>query len=99
MTNCKYLIKKLGYFFIVYINQQTIEQWRLVFIIAAINLSVSAIVYTIWGTSNVQPWNECGKPAEDCNNEELEKLKSTENNDKNYTNEKIDNEKKIKSMA
>lgn len=44
--------------------QQTIGQWRLVFLIAAANLGLSAVVYTIWGTSDEQPWNFSGKPTE-----------------------------------
>ena len=47
--------------YFLFFLQQTIEQWRLVFIIAAANLGLSAVVYTIWGTSDEQPWNTDGK--------------------------------------
>ncbi|XP_044581594.1 sialin-like isoform X1 [Cotesia glomerata] len=84
-------------------HKQTVEQWRLVFIIATANLAISAIVYTIWGTSDVQPWNESKKP--DAAEEELSKLKVKINDDSRDTdNLKINNfnckaKEEKKSMA
>ncbi|XP_024938191.1 putative inorganic phosphate cotransporter isoform X2 [Cephus cinctus] len=56
-------------------NNQTIEQWRYVFIIAAANLWVSCIVYMLFGTSEEQPWNRHGQTDKE-KGEELQKLKS-----------------------
>lgn len=45
---------------IVLINllQQTVNQWRLVFFIAAANSIVGGIIYIMFGTSKKQPWNQ-----------------------------------------
>ncbi|CAB0041461.1 unnamed protein product [Trichogramma brassicae] len=40
-----------------FLLQQTIGQWRLVFLVSAANLAVSCVVHLIWGTSEEQPWN------------------------------------------
>ncbi|KAK0082270.1 hypothetical protein PV325_010770 [Microctonus aethiopoides] len=69
-------------------HKQTVEQWRLVFIIATVNLSVSAIIYSIWGTADVQSWNNCG-PSTSVNDEELKKL----NDDLIINQDKIDSQK------
>ncbi|XP_014298536.2 sialin isoform X1 [Microplitis demolitor] len=78
-------------------HKQTVEQWRLVFIIAAVNLTISAVVYTIWGTSDVQSWNNRSDKV-DSTAEELVKLKVKVNNElrdgDNLKKEKINNEKK-----
>ncbi|XP_076636872.1 sialin-like isoform X1 [Colletes latitarsis] len=42
-------------------NNQTIAQWRIVFIIAAANSIVVAVVYMLFGTSQEQPWNKSEK--------------------------------------
>ncbi|XP_034942649.1 sialin-like isoform X2 [Chelonus insularis] len=56
-------------------HRQTVEQWRLVFIIATINLTISAIVNTIWATSDIQSWNDYReKENSDVKLEELENL-------------------------
>lgn len=34
------------------------EQWRLVFLIAAANSIVGGIIYIFFGTSKEQPWNQ-----------------------------------------
>ncbi|KAL6255754.1 hypothetical protein P5V15_012997 [Pogonomyrmex californicus] len=39
-------------------NNQTVGQWRLVFLIAAANSIVSCIIYILFGTSKEQPWNQ-----------------------------------------
>ncbi|XP_012216801.1 putative inorganic phosphate cotransporter [Linepithema humile] len=39
-------------------NNQTVEQWRLVFFIAAANSIVGGIIYIVLGTSKKQPWNQ-----------------------------------------
>ena len=49
------------------------SQWRLVFIIAAINTFVGTVVYLMFGTSKEQPWNKYGKSNKE-NGQELQKL-------------------------
>lgn len=39
-------------------NNQTVEQWRLVFLIAAANSIAGSIIYMMFGTSKEQPWNQ-----------------------------------------
>lgn len=39
-------------------NNQSVGQWRLVFLIAAANSIVGGIIYIIIGTSKEQPWNQ-----------------------------------------
>ncbi|KAK0182210.1 hypothetical protein PV327_000371 [Microctonus hyperodae] len=70
-------------------HKQTVEQWRLVFIIATVNLSVSAIIYSIWGTADVQSWNNCNPPTS-VNDEELKEL-----NDRLLINQDENNREKI----
>lgn len=69
--------------------QQTIEQWRLVFMIAAANLTISAIVYTFWGTADVQPWNECDEPSEEAHPDELTSLKPKKKIESNETEKSV----------
>jgi len=38
-----------------------VEQWRLVFLIAAANSIASSIIYMMFGTSKEQPWNQYAK--------------------------------------
>ncbi|CAL7935035.1 unnamed protein product [Xylocopa violacea] len=40
------------------INNQTVAQWRLVFIISAANSFLGTAVYLLFGTSKEQPWNK-----------------------------------------
>lgn len=42
-------------------NNQTVGQWRLVFLIAAANSIVGGIIYILFGTSKEQPWNQYAK--------------------------------------
>ncbi|XP_011881463.1 PREDICTED: sialin isoform X2 [Vollenhovia emeryi] len=42
-------------------NNQTVGQWRLVFLIAAANSIASCVIYMIFGTSKEQPWNQYTK--------------------------------------
>ncbi|XP_058799273.1 sialin isoform X2 [Phymastichus coffea] len=51
-------------------ENQTIKQWRLVFLISAANLAVSCIVHLIWGTSAEQPWNNHEKETNEKDVEE-----------------------------
>ncbi|XP_014230094.1 putative inorganic phosphate cotransporter isoform X1 [Trichogramma pretiosum] len=72
-------------------DNQTIGQWRLVFLVSAANLAVSCVVHLIWGTSEEQPWNnyarekrrikdaESASPAE---TKEFIEAKSDEEDDK-----------------
>lgn len=53
--------------------QQTVSQWRIVFIIAAINSIAGTIVYMLFGTSKEQPWNKYGKSDKE-NGQEMQKL-------------------------
>ncbi|XP_029166244.1 putative inorganic phosphate cotransporter [Nylanderia fulva] len=42
-------------------NNQSVGQWRLVFLIAAVNSIVGGIIYILFGTSKEQPWNQYAK--------------------------------------
>lgn len=42
----------------MFIFQTSIQEWRLVFWVAAIILSLSAVFYCIWASGEVQSWNE-----------------------------------------
>ncbi|KAG7207342.1 hypothetical protein KM043_009006 [Ampulex compressa] len=84
-------------------NNQTVEQWRLVFIIAAANSVVGTIIYTLFGTSNEQPWNQYGIRKEPVE-QEMQKLttikaKCAEGNGENDIPEKerILQEEKLKN--
>ncbi|XP_076752859.1 sialin-like [Xylocopa sonorina] len=57
-------------------DNQTVAQWRLVFIIAAANSFLGTIVYLLFGTSKEQPWNKQGKSNE-AKGQEMEKLTAT----------------------
>ncbi|KAK0182211.1 hypothetical protein PV327_000372 [Microctonus hyperodae] len=84
-------------------GNQTIGQWRLVFLIAAANLAFGGVAYLIWGTADEQPWNHNVAYDAECG-EELQKLKQprTEiiNNIKCDTVEvkKLEKEKEANSM-
>lgn len=67
--------------------QQTVEQWRLVFIIAAANSIVGCIIYILVGSSEEQPWNQHGKL--DRKERETQKIKAV----KCDTKTESDNEK------
>ncbi|XP_043273356.1 uncharacterized protein [Venturia canescens] len=59
-------------------HNQSTEQWRLVFMIAAINLGLSGVVYTFWGTSKEQRWNDSFEKSPDATSSvELRKLDET----------------------
>ncbi|XP_012173723.2 sialin [Bombus terrestris] len=74
-------------------NNQTVSQWRLVFIIAAVNSIVGTVICLIFGTSKEQPWNKYGKSNKQ-KAQELQKLTATpfikieEENQKKDTTEK-----------
>lgn len=57
-------------------NNQTVAQWRLVFIIAALNPIICTIIYIVWGTADEQPWNKYGKSSNE-NEREVQKLTET----------------------
>lgn len=48
------------------------EQWRLVFLIAAANSIAGGIIYIIFGTSKEQPWNQYVKV--NSKEQEMQKL-------------------------
>ena len=54
-------------------NNQTVSQWRLVFMIAAANSIAGGIIYTFLGTSKEQSWNKFGKSSKQ-NGHEMQKL-------------------------
>ncbi|XP_076386630.1 na[+]-dependent inorganic phosphate cotransporter isoform X1 [Megachile rotundata] len=74
-------------------NNQTISQWRIVFIIATVNSLIGTVVYLLFGTSKEQPWNRYGKSNKESG-QEMQKLtesaiiKSEEINEKMNVNEK-----------
>ncbi|NP_001123317.1 na[+]-dependent inorganic phosphate cotransporter isoform X1 [Nasonia vitripennis] len=53
-------------------DNQTIGQWRLVFLISAVNLGLSCLVHLIWGTSEEQPWNHYARERSAKKAEEAE---------------------------
>ncbi|XP_012271459.1 putative inorganic phosphate cotransporter [Orussus abietinus] len=55
-------------------NNQTIGQWRLVFVISAVNLIVSCLIYIFFGSSDEQEWNNPSSTGREP--EELTKVKS-----------------------
>ncbi|XP_063981973.1 sialin-like isoform X2 [Diachasmimorpha longicaudata] len=55
-------------------NNQTIGQWKLVFLIAAANMMGGFIVFMIWGTANEQSWNSSIHDS-DRSEERLQKKK------------------------
>lgn len=64
------------------------EQWRLVFLIAAANSIVGGIIYIIFGTSKEQPWNQYVKL--NSKEQEMQKLASETKSDSGTENtEKI----------
>lgn len=56
--------------------QQTVEQWRLVFLIAAANSLAGCVIFLIFGTSKEQPWNQYDKL--NSKEQEMEKLAGPE---------------------
>ncbi|KMQ95264.1 vesicular glutamate transporter 1 [Lasius niger] len=73
-------------------NNQSVEQWRLVFLIAAANSIAGGIIYVIFGTSKEQPWNQYDKLKE----REMQKLApETIKTDNGIENTKTDDTEKI----
>lgn len=58
-------------------NNQTIEQWRWVFVIAAANAFAGTVIYMLVGTSKEQPWNHYGR-TDDEKGQEMQKLTSAQ---------------------
>ncbi|XP_030379363.1 vesicular glutamate transporter 2.2 isoform X2 [Scaptodrosophila lebanonensis] len=56
-------------------DETSIEQWRTVFIIASIIGGATYVVYQIFATAEVQPWN-APRPVNDQLEEESEILKN-----------------------
>ncbi|KAK2585123.1 hypothetical protein KPH14_008633 [Odynerus spinipes] len=56
-------------------NNQTVGQWRIVFLIAGANAIAGCLIYMFGGTSKEQPWNQYGKPKEQ-NEKEMQFLQS-----------------------
>lgn len=68
-------------------ENQSIQQWRYVFLITATMLIVSGILYVLFADSTRQPWNNTQKPKLECNEkeqnltQEAEKFIATKTND------------------
>lgn len=61
--SAKYYVFSVNKLFVIF--QQTVGQWRLVFLIAAGVYTVSNTIFMIFGSSQVQPWAECEDIGED----------------------------------
>lgn len=59
----------------------TISAWRNVFIVAAVIANVTYIVYQIWGTADIQPWNNCVSESVSHTEEERMLDRSPSNNE------------------
>jgi hypothetical protein len=64
---CTLLTDKI--FYCVTVLQQTYAQWRKVFGIIAAVYAGGAIIYTVFGTGKLQPWNSVPKKTESDKNE------------------------------
>lgn len=58
--------------------QSLLVEWRLVFYLTFALYAVATIFYLIWGSGEVQPWNESPKAPEDIE-AELKTTKTVEN--------------------
>lgn len=47
--------------FLLLFYQNTIEEWSIIFIIAAVAYILPAIIFVLFGSGNIQPWNEIKK--------------------------------------
>ncbi|XP_076244269.1 sialin-like [Calliopsis andreniformis] len=70
-------------------NNQTVGQWRIVFIIAAVNSLAGCVIYLLLGTSKEQWWNKYGKMNKE-NGQEMQKLTATSATKSGEGDEKID---------
>ncbi|XP_012535774.1 putative inorganic phosphate cotransporter isoform X1 [Monomorium pharaonis] len=52
-------------------GNQTIEAWRIVFLVTIILYIIEILVYTIFGSGNEQPWNQIEAPDEEANDQTL----------------------------
>ncbi|XP_071559510.1 putative inorganic phosphate cotransporter [Temnothorax nylanderi] len=53
-------------------GNQTIEAWRIIFLVTIILYVIEILVYTIFGSGNEQPWNQIeGSPDEEANDQTL----------------------------
>ncbi|XP_011883367.1 PREDICTED: putative inorganic phosphate cotransporter isoform X2 [Vollenhovia emeryi] len=52
-------------------ENQTMEAWRMVFLVMIILYIIEILVYTIFGSGNEQPWNQIETPDEEANNQML----------------------------
>lgn len=59
-------------------SQNTIEEWSIIFIIAGVAYIIPAIVFILFGSGNVQSWNE-NKSASQENVESIENAESAKN--------------------
>ncbi|XP_076222681.1 sialin-like [Nomia melanderi] len=57
-------------------ENQTVSQWRIVFIISAVNSIAGCIVYTLFGTSDEQSWNKYERKDTEAG-QEMQKLTVT----------------------
>lgn len=64
--------------FIFIFKQSLLVEWRLVFYLTLTLYTVGTILYLIWGSGEVQPWNKLSKKPEDIE-AEIKTTKTVEN--------------------
>lgn len=52
-------------------GNQTIEAWRIIFLVTVILYIIEIVVYTTFGSGNEQPWNQIEAPDEEANDQTL----------------------------
>lgn len=50
--------KKIDFDYSIIVLQRTILEWRLVFWIMMVVMSLSSVVFVVFGTGEVQPWDD-----------------------------------------
>lgn len=80
--------------------QQTVAQWQKVFWLGTIKLVLSGIIYLIFSTSDVQPWNSHNDDSTG-DESEMESLKKGAENDRHTeSNSKTsDQDKNVEKIA
>lgn len=67
------LLRRLDRRILILFNylQQTIEAWKIVFLVTIILYVIEILVYTIFGSGNEQLWNQIEAPDEEANDQTL----------------------------
>lgn len=68
--------------YILFNLQSSLEEWRNVFWISFAIFIITTVIYSIWASGEVQPWNE---PRE-CKSSELGNAEYSNGNDKKQIN-------------